>query len=64
MSDGKIVGWLELKNEYERLHREQLREATSGSSETQASYPVEVLDSQHRIPTWLVSKYDVVFVED
>ncbi|ESS12934.1 MAG: transposase, IS605 OrfB family, central region [uncultured archaeon A07HR60] len=75
-SDGKTVDWLNLEDEYERLHREQRtlsrKEQGSNNYETQRVEVAKmkrhirrkVLDSQHKIPTWLVRQSDAVFVED
>ena len=75
-SDGKTVGWLDLEDEYERLHREQrkLSRKQHGSNNyekqrrevatSKRHIRRKVLDYQHKITTWLVKEYDAVFVED
>jgi len=75
-SDGKIVDWLDLEDEYERLRREQRKlsrkEKGSNNYEKQRREVAKVkrhikrkvLDYQHKITTWLVKMYDAVFVED
>jgi len=75
-SDGKTVDWLDLEAEYERLQREQRKlsrkEKGSNNYEKQRRevsivkrhIKRKVLDYQHKITTWLVRKYDAVFVED
>ena len=75
-SDGKTVDWLDLKDEYERLQREQRKlsrkEKKSNNWEKQRREVAKikrhikrkVLDYQHKITTWLVREYDAVFVED
>jgi len=75
-SDGKTVEWLELEDEYKRLHREQRK--LSGKEKGSNNYEKQrlkvanvkrhirrkVLDYQHKLSTWLVTEYDAVFVED
>jgi putative transposase len=75
-SDGETVDWLDLKDEYERLQREQRKlsrkEEGSNNYEKQRREAAKVkrhirrkvLDYQHKITTWLVREYDAVFVED
>ncbi|ELY93675.1 RNA-guided endonuclease InsQ/TnpB family protein [Natrialba taiwanensis] len=75
-SDGKTVDWLDLKDEYERLRREQrkLSRKQKGSNnyekhrrevaKVKRHIRRKVLDYQHKITTWLVREYDAVFVED
>jgi len=75
-SDGKMVEWLDLEDEYERLRREQRKlsrkEHGSNNYEKQRREVAKVkrhirrkvLDYQHKITTWLVREYDAVFVED
>ncbi|MFB6234982.1 MAG: RNA-guided endonuclease InsQ/TnpB family protein [Halopenitus sp.] len=75
-SDGKTVDWLDLKDEYERLRREQRKlsrkEKGSNNYEKQRRKVAKVkrrirrkvLDYQHKITTWLVQEYDAVFVEN
>jgi len=75
-SDGKAVDWLDLEDEYERLHREQrkLSRKEHGSNnyekqrrkvaKAQRRIRRKVLDYQHKLTTWLVKEYDAVFVED
>ena len=75
-SDGKIVDWLDLEDEYERLQREQRKlsrkEKGSNNYEKQRHKVAKVkrhirrtvLDYQHKITTWLVREYDAVFVEE
>jgi putative transposase len=75
-SDGKIVDWLDLEDDYERLRREQRKlsrkEKGSNNYERQRLKVAKVkrhikrkvLDYQHKITTWLVKEYDAVFVED
>jgi len=75
-SDGKTVDWLDLEDEYERLHREQRKlsrkEHGSNNYEKQRRKVAKanrrirrkVLDYQHKLTTWLVKEYDAVFVED
>ncbi|MFQ3318957.1 MAG: putative transposase [Natronomonas sp.] len=75
-SDGKIVDWLDLEDEYERLRREQRKlsrkEQGSNNYEKQRREVAKVkrhirrkvLDYQHKITTWLVREYNAVFVED
>jgi len=70
------VDWLDLEDDYERLRWEQrkLSQKQKGSNnyETQRREVAKikrhicrkVLDYQHKITTWLVRKYDAVFVED
>jgi putative transposase len=75
-SDGKTVDWLDLEDDYERLRREQRKltrkEKGSNNYEKQRVKVAKVkrrirrkvLDYQHKITTWIVRKYDAVFVED
>ena len=75
-SNGKTVNWLDLKDEYERLRREQRKlsrkEEGSNNYEKQRREVAKVkrhirrtvLDYQHKITTWLFREYDAVFVED
>jgi len=75
-SDGKTVDWPDLEDEYERLQREQRKlsrkENGSNNWEKQRRKVAKVkrhikrkmLDYQHKITTWLVKKYDAVFVEN
>ena len=75
-SDGKTVDWLDLKDEYERLRREQRnlsrKERGNRNYEKQRRKVTKVkrrirrkvLDYQHKLTTWLVREYDAVFVED
>ena len=75
-SDGKIVNWLNLEDEYERLRREQRKlsrkEQGSNNYEKQRREVAKVkrhirrkvLDYQQKLTTWLVREYDAVFVED
>ena len=75
-SDGKTVDWLDLEDEYNRLHREQRKlsrkENGSNNYEKQRVEVAKikrrirrkVLDYQHKLSTWLVKEYDAVFVED
>ncbi|WP_394741011.1 RNA-guided endonuclease InsQ/TnpB family protein [Natronococcus roseus] len=75
-SDGKTVDWLDLEDEYQRLRREQRKlsrkEHGSNNYEKQRRKVAKakrkirrkVLDYQHKLTTWLVTKYDAVFVED
>ena len=75
-SDGQTVDWIDLEDERERLQREQRKlsrkEEGSNNYEKQRREVAEVnrhirrkvLDYQHKITTWLVRKYDAVFVED
>jgi len=75
-SDGTTVDWLDLDDEYERLHREQRKlsrkEHGSNNYERQRRTVAKVkrriqrkvLDYQHKLTTWLVTEYDAVFVED
>jgi len=75
-SDGLTVDWLDLDDEYERLHREQrkLSRKQKGSNnyekqrrevaKVKRHIRRKVLDYQHKITTWLVREYDAVFVED
>ncbi len=75
-SDGTIVEWLDLDDEYERLRREQRnlsrKEHDSANYEKQRKEVAQikrhiqrkVLDYQQKITTWLVTEYDAVFVED
>ena len=75
-SDGTTVDWLELEEEYDRLHREQRKlsrkEHGSNNYESQREAVAKVkrhirqkvLDYQHKLTTWLVREYDAVFVED
>ena len=75
-SDGKTVDWLDLKDEYERLQREQRKlsrkERRSNNYEKQRREVAKVKrhikrkveDFQHKLTTWLVREYDAVFVED
>jgi putative transposase len=75
-SDGKTVDWLDLKDEYERLRREQRKLSRKGEgsnnyekqrrkvAKVKRYIKRKVLDYQHKITTWLVREYDAVFVED
>jgi putative transposase len=75
-SDGKTVDWLDLEDEYERLqheyHKLSRKQKGSNNYEKQRREVAtvtrqikrKVLDYQHKITTWLVRKYDAVFVED
>ena len=75
-SDGKAVDWLDLEDDYERLRREQrkLSRKQNGSNNYEKQRLIvakvkrrirwKVLDYQHKLTTWLVRKYDAVFVED
>ncbi|SDD79088.1 RNA-guided endonuclease TnpB family protein [Natrinema hispanicum] len=75
-SDGTTVDWLDLKDEYNRLRREQrkLSRKQEGSNnyekqrkqvaKVKCHIRQKVLDYQHKITTWLVREYDAVFVED
>ena len=75
-SDGKNVDLLDLKDEYDRLRREQRKlsrkEKGSNNYEKQRRKVAKgkrhirrkVLDYQHKITTWLVKEYHAVFVED
>ncbi|WP_302082159.1 RNA-guided endonuclease InsQ/TnpB family protein [Salinibaculum rarum] len=75
-SDGKTVDWLDLKDDYERLRREQRKlsrkEMGSNNWEKQRLKVAKVkrhirrkvLDYQHKITTWLVKEYDAILVED
>jgi putative transposase len=75
-SDGKTVDWLDLEDDYERLRREQrtLSRKQKGSNnyekqrlkvaKVKRRIRWKVLDYQHKLTTWLVRKYDAVFVED
>jgi len=75
-SDGRIVDWLTLEDDYERLRREQrkLSRKEHGSNnwkkqrrevaKIKRRIQRKVLDYQHKITTWLVTEYDAVFVED
>ena len=75
-SDGQIVDWLDLEDEYDRLRREQrkLSRKQKGSSnyekqrrevaKVKRHIKRKVEDFQHKITTWLVREYDAVFVED
>ena len=75
-SDGKTVDWLDVEDDYECLRREQRKlsrkEKGSNNYEKQRQKVArvkrhiqrKVLDSQHKITTWLVREYDAVFVED
>jgi putative transposase len=75
-SDGKTVEWLDLDDEYELLRREQRKlsrkDKASNNYEKQRRKVAKVkrhirrkvLDYQHKLTTWLVRKYDAVFVED
>ena len=75
-SDGKTVDWLDLGDEYERLqheyHKLSRKQKGSNNYEKQRREVAtvtrqikrKVLDYQHKITTWLVRKYDAVFVED
>jgi len=75
-SDGKTVEWLDPKDDYERLGREQRKlsrkEKESNNYEKQRKKVAKVkrhikrkvLDYQHKLTTWLVKTYDAVFVED
>jgi len=75
-SDGKTVEWLDLDDEYEHLRREQrkLSRKDNGSNnyekqcrkvaKVKRHIRRKVLDYQHKLTTWLVRKYDAVFVED
>jgi putative transposase len=75
-SDGKTVEWLDLEDEYERLQREQrkLSRKEQGSNnygkqrrevaKVKRHIKQKVEDFQHKLTTWLVRKYDAVFVED
>jgi putative transposase len=70
------VDWLDLKDEYEQLQREQRKlsrkEKGSNNYEKQRRDVGKVkrhiwrkvLDYQHKITTWLVREYDAVFVEN
>jgi putative transposase len=74
-SDGKTVDWLDLEDEYDRLHSEQRKlsrkEKESNNYEKQRQKVAKVkrhirrkvLDYQHKLTTWLVNEYDAVFVE-
>jgi len=75
-SDGTLVEWLDLEDEYDRLRREQRnlsrKEHGSANYEKQRKEVAKVkrhirrkvLDYQQKITTWLVTEYDAVFVED
>jgi putative transposase len=75
-SDGDSVDWLDLSDEYDRLHREQhslsRKEHGSNNWEKQRREVAKVKrrikrkveDFQHKLTTWLVKEYDAVFVED
>jgi putative transposase len=75
-SDGKMVDWLDLEDDYERLRREQrkLSRKEKGSNnwekqrrevaKVERHIKRKVLDYQHKLTTWLVKTYDAVFVED
>ena len=75
-SDNLTVGTLDLSDEYERLRREQRKlsrkERGSHNWEDQRQQVAKakrkikrkVLDYQHKLTTWLVTKYDLVAVED
>ncbi|EMA64560.1 RNA-guided endonuclease InsQ/TnpB family protein [Halorubrum kocurii] len=75
-SDGNTVDWLDLKDEYDRLRREQQnlsrKEHGSNNYENQRKTVAKVkrhirrkvLDYQHKLTIWLVTEYDAVFVED
>ena len=75
-SDGKTVDWLDLKNDYEQLRRDQhklsRKQKGSNNYEKQRQKVAKVkrrirrkvLDYQHKLTTWLVREYDAVFVED
>jgi transposase, IS605 OrfB family, central region len=75
-SDGDSVDWLDLSDEYERLRREQqsLSRKKRGSNNWERQRKKvaklkrrmkrKVEDFQHKLSTWLVKKYDAVFVEN
>lgn len=75
-SDGTTVDWLDLKDDYDRLQREQrkLSQKEKGSrnykkkrlkvAKVKRRIRRKVLDYQHKLTTWLVKEYDAVFVED
>lgn len=75
-SHGTTVDWLDLDDEYDRLHREQRKlsrkEKWSNNYEKQRQKVAtvkrrirrKVLDYQHKITTWLVREYDAVLVEN
>ncbi|QLD87601.1 IS200/IS605 family element transposase accessory protein TnpB [Natronomonas salina] len=75
-SDGTIVNWLDLEDEYERLSRDkrELSRKDYGShnyekqrrkvASIKRRIRRKVLDFQHKLTTWLVNEYDAVFVED
>ena len=70
------MDWLDLEDDYERLRWEQrkLSQKQKGSNNYEKQRREvakikrhicrKVLDYQHKITTWLVRKYDAVFVED
>ncbi|EMA70258.1 IS1341-type transposase [Halorubrum kocurii JCM 14978] len=70
------MDWLDLEDDYERLRREQrkLSRKEEGSSnwktqrqdvaKARRHIQRKVLDYQHKLTTWLVKTYDVVFVEE
>ena len=75
-SDDLVVGWLDLRDEYDRYARAQrsLERKEHGSARwgnqrerfarAKRRIKRKVLDFQHKLSTWLVKNHDAVFAED